>query len=503
MPHPSLEERANKSLPPTETPAAAESLKRLSRSGLKKVSKARVLASMQRFSAAPLWQGSGLGVSSADGCIALEKIDVQTPDDEIREAMVSILHDPQHAALAADLLAEGGSESGVHHETCQAKCDICCQDPNRELCDKYVADVHRKLAAGELSSGSLFEFKTRSPAVNQFYFIGCSSSKPKGQVMMQGFRATSEGHVTVSCVDPASGRPKMLTSHAMFSDVLRMVGPAKELPIELFAWVPCKQDMLQVRLLTATPTAFASARPRPQPKRKATPTLPFGLTARARPARPNRHRHSRPKAEPKQVQKPPVSLRSLIGGSALNEILLSSSSAEHVDEAESESLESVEILEDAPDGNGIGPVRMAAYYEEVAPENAGPADAAPTDAAPADAAPTDAAPVSAPAARRSTRCNASLGIIGVSTQLASRLATCRHCLLKVRKNEARFAYSWNVSKFESYLHAACVLPHLLQEESSIEQAIEYLTRWQVGSAEKAAPHVVQTVAEVLSTLRQQ
>lgn len=77
-----------------------------------------------------------------------------------------------------------------------------------------------------------------------------------------------------------------------------------------------------------------------------------------------------------------------------------------------------------------------------------------------------------PAAR--TYCNKQLGLVEASIQVSARLAGCRHCLLKVERGSPRFAFAYSLTKFQSYLHKDCVLPHLIQEQSDLCQAIEFL-----------------------------
>eukprot|EP00434_Breviolum_minutum_P006290 symbB.v1.2.005550.t1/scaffold258.1/size251559/4 len=73
-------------------------------------------------------------------------------------------------------------------------------------------------------------------------------------------------------------------------------------------------------------------------------------------------------------------------------------------------------------------------------------------------------------------CNASLGVSGVSFQMASKLARCRHCVEPIQKGVFRVSYAWSYKKFHSYLHGGCTLPHLKQEGASMQQALEFFQR---------------------------
>lgn len=99
-----------------------------------------------------------------------------------------------------------------------------------------------------------------------------------------------------------------------------------------------------------------------------------------------------------------------------------------------------------------------------------------------------------------TFCNSSLGVIGVSLQIASKLATCRHCLLKISKHSARFSYAWNLRKFHSYVHSECLVPHLQQEGSSLEQAKEFVTTFLQGDESTKAPECVLKAVQSVQKL---
>ena len=53
-------------------------------------------------------------------------------------------------------------------------------------------------------------------------------------------------------------------------------------------------------------------------------------------------------------------------------------------------------------------------------------------------------------------CNANLGLVDSGMQIASKLACCRHCLVKIQKGSPRFAFAYSLTKFHAWLHEACV-----------------------------------------------
>lgn len=102
-----------------------------------------------------------------------------------------------------------------------------------------------------------------------------------------------------------------------------------------------------------------------------------------------------------------------------------------------------------------------------------------------------------PQQKKKTFCNHQIGLVSASMQVAARLAGCRHCLMKVPKGAVRFGYSYSLTKFASYLHKDCVLPHLEQEEADLGQAKEFLTTFLNSREGTSCPAEVRQAAEAL------
>jgi hypothetical protein len=170
IPHPSKEE-GEKPIPPDEE--AAQSLNRLGRSGLTAVSKARAAASLSRFDNSDMWAAAGLGVSSASGCLAADKIDEQSSDIHIRQIMDRALHDD----CPTDLFEEGKDAPGLHHEPCWSWTGLCCQESNKKLAEKYVVGLHRQLLSGHAGEkeerGREGERERESACYKFFLFLEC------------------------------------------------------------------------------------------------------------------------------------------------------------------------------------------------------------------------------------------------------------------------------------------------------------------------------------------
>lgn len=107
------------------------------------------------------------------------------------------------------------------------------------------------------------------------------------------------------------------------------------------------------------------------------------------------------------------------------------------------------------------------------------------------------APASSAPSGVSSFCNTTLGLVDVGLQVASRLATCRHCLQKIEKGGPRFAYSWKVNKFHSWLHARCVVPHLRQEAADLPQAVSFLHQKRATEIE---PLVISAIDNLIRDL---
>ena len=75
-----------------------------------------------------------------------------------------------------------------------------------------------------------------------------------------------------------------------------------------------------------------------------------------------------------------------------------------------------------------------------------------------------------------TFCNKAVGLVDIGTQVAARLAGCRHCGGKVQRGTARIGYAYSTKKFHSWLHPACTANHLRQENASIPQALAFLKK---------------------------
>lgn len=98
-----------------------------------------------------------------------------------------------------------------------------------------------------------------------------------------------------------------------------------------------------------------------------------------------------------------------------------------------------------------------------------------------------------------TFCNAFVGLMDAGMQTASKLACCRHCLVKIQKGCPRFGYAYSMTKFHGWLHEGCVFPHLVQEEANMDQAVSFLT--EVLRDQSKPPQVLSAAQSVQRALQ--
>lgn len=96
-----------------------------------------------------------------------------------------------------------------------------------------------------------------------------------------------------------------------------------------------------------------------------------------------------------------------------------------------------------------------------------------------------------PATKLSSFCNKNIGLAEVGLQLAAKLATCRHCNVKIPRWTARYSYAYSRSKFAGWIHAGCLTDYLKKSKADLSQARTFFNQ------ELGKPHS----PEVLDSLR--
>lgn len=363
---------------------------------------------------------------------------------------------------------------------------------------------------GTLSLGSLIQLQGTS-LVSQFYFISQAMKKPQSQVLIQGFLldGPDRENVEVSIIHPELQRPVFMTSHQLFvniRDVCASTTTPTAMSIESIPFViheyrlnPWK-PLLQVSLTSVTDGHAFSSRVSTQVKRP--PRVAFGLKKSPR------KRKARVKGTPAKkaseatasgaphdmpavpeafdghaVQKmveqfagtgglpsshpgsddgsqPSVAPDSSSSESSGEEPFQPADAAREQREVESV-LESHRKLMQARGDmfNSDGVAREGAADEEPHEENVEPAPSQPSDKSRTTA----------------TFCNSRLGLVGIGTQQAARLAKCRHCNQPIERGSVRFAYSYHKQKFAAWIHARCIAAFLRKQKAQIiNQAISFV-----------------------------
>lgn len=330
---------------------------------------------------------------------------------------------------------------------------------------------------GVLPCGSLFQI--HGPGLkDEFFFLAYALKKPKQQVLMRGFPGQElqiqDGEVAIHILHPTSNQPVFSTSGQAFQQILsELKVPSEADALSQLSFVIYKfmvnpfAPLLQVRATrSGNPHKFVVPKPA-----KVQTKLPFGLKAETRkrkktvPAPPPKG----PKIgnEPSKRKSDQVFLDSEPDFSARSPVA-SSPSSSSVSGSSSDSDSS-----DDDDDQAERPILSAEMAKEEAEiENVLESHQSQIERRGELFCPRGVDPDPEPTSRTAgTWCK---GLMEVSLQVAAKLATCRHCVQKIQREEVRFGFSFKRNKFHSYLHSHCVTPHLQQEESDLCKDVQFL-----------------------------
>ena len=356
---------------------------------------------------------------------------------------------------------------------------------------------------GIISVASLFEvvgYNERS----RYYFIASVLNKPLVQVLLRGHEVTIDGSVCVVLLPTGSldKMPRLCTGHQAFQECcLEWLSDQGSLPSSMDFWV-CSYTLnpfgplLRVNdVCRSKQVRFSVEKPSREHATKA--RLPFGFKKRKR------------KYTRKSKAKATGSKKQACEGHAAQSSLDSHSQRCQEVKGELGMIADPRVASDPEEGPSDAECDSSSSSssdDRAGDDTEADADVANalklaeepvvTPQAKADAEDISKLEVSRqeriqnaeskkPPAPGKTRCNSSLGLIGASMQTAARLATCRHCLLKIERHTPRFSYAWSHSKFHSYLHTDCVVPHLDQDGADMGQATTFVTSFLEGSGRDA------------------
>ena len=405
--------------------------------------------------------------------------------------------------------------------------------------------------AGLLCPGSLFQLDSGNLA-DKFFFLAYAMKKPQTHVLMQGFqkhRTLPGGRDTmfVSILNPDSGMPVFWTSHQLFQRVL--LGKEHDSQEGIRFWIH-KYSMGSFASLCDVQTSQKGQAHHfsLQVKAQVQTKLPFGIKPCARKRKPNnqpvpsqkkRRGPSRPSgasgsgdnglgpgefvsAGAKHDVQIQMGLHLAVGSGSSDSDSSSSddsdsdpstgNSEKEVDtdserpfltpsanqeaEAINKVFESHRDLVEArgglflPHGHGDS---VSTEWDPVVP-GGGLAGGPSSSSTPA--------PNSSVGSAQRSFCNRELGLVELGVQTAAKLAQCRHCLQKIPRHSVRFGYAWSYTKWHSWLHHHCLIPHILQERGDKTQAATFL-KAKIHGEKQLSEDVVNAAKQALQDLAEQ
>ena len=353
---------------------------------------------------------------------------------------------------------------------------------------------------------------------DKFFFVTYAMKKPKVQILLEAFKSCDmpQGTKVVDLVKPGCDLPTFWTSHQLFQDIAQKFPQVQNhgvpFVIHEYALNPFG-TLCNVRTTRAIEGKLISCEKRQlEPKQT---RLPFGLKLPPRKRKPRQKKDasqkrqrqndgtassSQAKSFIKTVQE--KGMQALFSGDAdgcpsvpfdqgnpKSDSCPSSSCSssdsdigyDKVSDSEIEDAEKPFLTSEAAHEDLQIQALLQRREDHVHGQHdsgvSGSGSASSSSSAPPSSSgapkPSEIPSVGVPTGKK-TFCNASLGLVEVGVQVSGKLATCRHCLIKIPKGEVRFGFAWSRVKFHSWLHASCALPHLKQESSNLEEAIEFL-----------------------------
>lgn len=323
--------------------------------------------------------------------------------------------------------------------------------------------------------------------------------KPALQVFVRGFERITEDGRCLVCILPRgqlAKQPDICTGHQAFHELcLEIVNDGCELPME-FPFSVCEYKFNPFApLLEAEITSKGTLRKLGAAKPKQAPrgNLPFGVKRKKRKRAPNkkRQRVAAAPASAGATDWDAQEIQSRLGGAVAQDAAdtaeRSATESEHASHNDGDHMESGPSEDEGPSlraepgasATSASASACGLMKEDLAEETFQTPEAAKEEQKvsqlEADREKRLAAKhASAATAAPKTRCNANLGLVDAGIQESGRLAGCRHCLQKIQKGSARFQFAWSLTKFASWLHEGCVVPHLLQENADLEHAKDFL-----------------------------
>ena len=379
--------------------------------------------------------------------------------------------------------------------------------------------------------------------LDQFYFVGLAMKRPQQHVLVKGFHVEESSTVTKVCILPEGMEaPIMVTSHQMFERILTQKGPQCD-SLDEISFIVHEYDLnpfqplLCVRCTSASAEHCFMSKKREALRRKSATKssgkLGFGLKTtpkkrkRKPPAAQNGQQGQQAKKKCSQSQRVNVSsISQKLEKFAKDEVV--SSGSEQADPSSPSSSSSSSTGGDSSASNSDSDQSVQSKVEEIeepfltpdaqreedqidsilashlelAEKQGRPEGGVVSSDSAAPERPSSSSNVQSRVAEPVPRkepsfCEKVLGLIEVGSQVAAKLAKCRHCTQKIERHSARFAYAFNRSKWAGWIHPDCLPQYLADQKADLAQARSFL---QEQLQREHAPHIMDAVRKVQKEL---
>ena len=372
-----------------------------------------------------------------------------------------------------------------------------------------------------LKPGCLFQLQGIGLSDN-YFFLGSVLKRPQLQTLVRAFLMDSDNPdvLMVTILKDPTAAPTMLTSRQLFLDLLTRNDSLREISFLVHEYkLHPFQPLTKVSITSTHDCGYVFAQFRHYKKKQpqnapGSVPLPFGLKEPPRKRKPKRPAGER-KQRKRDRQRPTDALGltdlGMEGIEQQVELFANSNSVDpNVDISSSSSSSEVEpqpALHDDRE-NEEEPFRTKEAEEEerqvqlvlqshwklmdlrgsradvdLREKGAGEEDKGDV-AQPAPAQSSTSRPA------RTTQCNSIIGVVELGRQVASKLATCRHCNQKIAKGRVRLAYSFKVTKFHAWVHMECAAEYLIKQKADMKQARSFLD---AESAKEHPPDMIDAV----------
>lgn len=348
-----------------------------------------------------------------------------------------------------------------HHFTLQECSGLVC-----------IANSGLLFYLGVLKPGALMEFSF-GQASSRLFFLGPTICKPQTHVLLEGFKVDDfrSGRISIRCL--SSQELKWFTSHQLFRFLLAQSGNRKAFKMTVYDYTVSEHTMWLVqptaskvdeRMLSAMDKQKAPARNN---------KLPFGLQHQRKRRKTNNGASSKQKV---QLPTKGMDIRKFV--SEMVEKTLPGESDNISDAADpysdSDASEAMSLTSLTSSSESDLEEEVSAFpLQKQEEETTNKILVDHEDQRSLNPAASSAA--DHPGQR--TQCQALVGVVDAGQQVSARLAKCRYCTNKIQQQTCRVGYSFNVLKFQAWIHTGCFQSYIEQVNGDKKQAHDFLEGW--------------------------